>query len=145
MLCYLAVNRPGIAMKKFIAFALASALLFIGMVATAAPAGEWVTCKDGLKVQNKVTCGLHGGVVIEANKSTPIKSQPIDASKRPVSKQTMATTKDTTKNRSASSRKQVAARSSSPTAKCNDGALYYLRERRGACASHGGVNKWFGW
>jgi hypothetical protein len=132
-------------MKKFIAFAAAAALLCASTVATAAAAGEWFTCKDGLKVQTKVTCDLHGGVLIEATKSTPSKSKPIDASKGLVPKQTAMTTKTTTKKSATPARKKVAARSSSPTAKCRDGALYYLRERRGACASHGGVDKWLGW
>jgi hypothetical protein len=134
-------------MKKFIAFAAACALLCVGTtVATAAAAGEWITCKDGLKVQNEVTCAMHGGVLIETIKSTPIKSKPIDASKGLAPKQT-ATTMSTTKNSSThtSTRKKVATKSSSPTAKCNDGALYYSRERRNACATHGGVKDWYVW
>src|SRR5882757_7611032 len=121
------VNHPGIAMKKFIAFAAASALLWLATtVATAAAAGEWFTCKDGLKVQNQVTCSMHGGVLIETIKSTPIKSKPIDASKGLAPPQTATATKSKTKSSSTSTstRKKVATRSSGPTAKCNDGALY---------------------
>ena len=135
-----------IAMQKFFAFVAAAMCLCASHVANAAAVGQWYTCKDGLKVQIQVSCDLHGGVRIEATKATSARSKPIDASKDLVPRQT-ATAKSKTKSSAATAaaRKKVSARSSSPTAKCNDGALYYLRERRGACATHGGVDKWFGW
>jgi hypothetical protein len=133
-----------IVMKKPIAFTAASALLFSGIsIATAADDGEWVTCKDGMKMHSGGTCANHGGVLIETN-AAPIKSTPINASKG-VSKPAAAKAKTQKTATASKARRKLASTTRNPTAKCMDGAQYFSRERRGACASHGGVDKWYGW
>jgi hypothetical protein len=140
------LSHSRIAMKKFIALASILTSLCTGLSMAAEDDG-WLTCKDGLKVHKGASCENHGGVQIAAIKSTstviPIKTTRIDT------KQGLAPTAKakTPKSKAASSaRPRTVSRSTrNPTAKCLDGALYFSRERRGACASHGGVDKWYGW
>jgi hypothetical protein len=85
-------------------------------------------------------CANHGGVLIEMN------TTPIDTTKNLTP--TKTATKEKTKSQktaasAATKKKTVSKKSSSPTAKCNDGAMYFSTERRGACASHGGIRYWF--
>jgi hypothetical protein len=136
-------------MNKFMSLTATFALLYGGTtIVFAAEAGEWVTCKDGLKMHGGGACSNHGGVLIEANKSTPVKTTPIDTTKGFVPKQTATTAKSKTPSASASKSTQKKAASTTtrnPTAKCLDGAMYFSTERKGACSKHGGVDKWFGW
>ena len=131
-------------MSKCIAFAATFALLCSGVsIATAADDGGWVTCKDGMKMHGGGACANHGGVLIPTSTSTPINTTKSVTPKRTA---TATKTKTHTTSVSNTTRKKVTAKAtSSPTAKCMDGAMYFSRERRGACAKHGGVDKWYGW
>jgi hypothetical protein len=131
-------------MTRCINLAAALALLLMAALAsTAAIAADkpLYTCTDGAQTSAKHLCGEHGGVkgsVPNANGA----SKPIDTTKglTPPTK-TATTSKSKTSNKSASASK----RTGGPTAKCNDGALYYSTEHKGACLSHGGVDKWYIW
>ena len=128
-------------MKKLIGFAAAFVFLCNAIsIANAADTGGWVTCKDGMQMHGGGACANHGGVLIEENKSTSI-----DTTKGLTPNK--ATTKKTKTQKTAASsvtkKKSVSKRSSSPTASCNDGAMYFSTERRGACAKHGGVRYWY--
>ena len=128
-------------MNKFIAFAATFALLSSGIsIATAADDGGWVTCKDGMKMHGGGACANHGGVLLATSTSTPI-----DTTKGLTPNKTATKPKMQKTASKATHKIAVSKRSSGPTAKCIDGAMYFSRERRGACASHGGVAKWYGW
>jgi hypothetical protein len=132
-------------MNKSIAFAAAFTLLCSGAtVAIAAANDTIVTCKDGTRTNaGSSVCSKHGGVQKTENASTPI-----DTTKGFARNQTATTTKTKTHTTTASNtthKKAASKATSSPTAKCIDGAMYFSTERRGACASHGGVDKWFIW
>jgi hypothetical protein len=129
-----------VAMRKFFIFATSALLCSIVSIAAAAD-GEWVTCKDGLHVHDGGTCSTHGGVLIEAKKSTPI-----DASKSVASNKTTATkTKSHTTTASKNTQnKTTSKRVSGPSAKCKDGAMSYSSQRKDACGKHGGVAQWYG-
>ena len=132
-------------MHKFVALAAAVGLLCTGTAtAIAADTVAKVTCADGTIEHSKGECSAHRGV--QAAKDT---STPIDTTKGltpPKKTATTSSSKTPTSSTSKSAKKKTASMaSSSPTAKCNDGAMYFSRERRGACASHGGVKKWYGW
>jgi hypothetical protein len=128
-------------MSKTIAFAATLAFLCCDIsIVTAADDGGWVTCKDGSQTHGGGACANHGGVLIVDSTSTVI-----DTTKDLAP--TKATTKKSKTQKTAAStatnKKAVSKRSSSPTARCVDGAMYFSTERRGACASHGGVRYWF--
>ena len=105
-------------------------------IATAADDGGWVTCKDGLQMHGGGECSNHGGVLIAKSTSTPI-----DTTKGLTPNKTATTKKSPTQKTAAvaKTKKAVSNKTSGPTAKCMDGAMYFSTERRGACASHGGV------
>jgi hypothetical protein len=127
-------------MRKFIGFAVTCAFLCSDIsVAAAADAGGWVTCKDGMQMHGGGACANHGGALIDENKSTPI-----DTTKGLTPNKTAAKKSQTQKTvaSAATEKKTVAKKSSGPTAKCKDGAMYFSTEHRGACASHGGVKHW---
>jgi alpha-acetolactate decarboxylase len=134
-------------MRKFIGFAATCALLCGDIsIATAADAGGWVTCKDGMQMHGGGACANHGGVLIEENKSTPVDTtkglEPKTATKAK-NTNTQKTKTQKTAATSETKNKTVSKRSNSPTAKCKDGAMYFSTERHGACASHGGVRQWY--
>ena len=133
-----------IAMNKFAALAATFALLCNGSaVAIAANGGTTVTCKDGTKRHaSKDACSDHGGVKKSKNTSTPI-----DTTKGltpPSSSTTTTKNKTNASSVSKTTRKKTTSKATrNPTARCNDGAQYFSTERRGACASHGGVKTWY--
>jgi hypothetical protein len=138
-------------MNKLVALAIVFALLSNGgTAAIAAESDVKMACNDGTmdQVKGKDTCSKHGGVwKAKSGTSTRSAATPIDTTKglTPPSK-TAATTKIKTRTASGTTPKKAPSRGTrGPTAKCMDGALYYSRERRGACATHGGVDKWYGW
>jgi len=129
-------------MSKFVGFAAAIAFLCSGIsIANAAGDGGWVTCRDGMKMHSGGACDNHGGVVIEPNKST---SAPIDTTKGLRPNNTATVKKAKTQKTAATTKPQKTAskKTSGPTARCMDGAMYFSTERRGACAAHGGVRSW---
>jgi hypothetical protein len=134
-------------MRTIIALGVAFALLCSGISIAAADDGGWVTCKDGMKMHGGGACESHGGVQIPVTKSTPtVKSTPIDTTKGLTPNKTATTTKPKAQKTAASNTTQKHAASKKthdPTAKCMDGAMYFSTEHRGACAAHGGVNKWY--
>jgi len=131
-------------MRKFFSIAAAVGLLCSGTLVFAADSGAKVTCADGTIQHSKAACADHHGVQPSKSASTPI-----DTTKGLTPPKTTATSsanKTQASSTSKSAKKKTASMaSSSPTAKCNDGAMYFSRERRGACASHGGVKTWYGW
>jgi hypothetical protein len=142
-------NKQGITMKMFVAFATGIALL-AGNTALGIAAGidaQVIHCKDGTEVYLESACADRGGAlkIVGTSKSTKIKT-----TKELAPKKAGTTTTTKTKDRvAAGSTKvrntRVTQSTHSPTAKCVDGAMYFSRERRGACAAHGGVDKWIGW
>ncbi|HYM34512.1 MAG TPA: DUF3761 domain-containing protein [Steroidobacteraceae bacterium] len=130
-------------MNKSIAFAAAFALVCgCATVAIAVASDTIVTCKDGTRTNaGSSVCFKHGGVQNTENASTPI-----DTTKGFAPNATATKTKTHTTTASNTTHKKTASKAtSSPTAKCKDGAMYFSTERRGACASHGGVDKWYIW
>jgi len=128
-------------MSKFVGFAVTIAVLFGNIsIANAAGDGSWVTCRDGMKMHSGGACDSHGGVVIEPSKSLAIDTTKgltpnnTATAKKPKTQKTAATTKP---------QKTASKKTSGPTARCNDGAMYYSTKRSGACAAHGGVRSWF--
>ena len=129
-----------VAMSKSIMFAMFALLCSIASIAAAAD-GEWLTCKDGLHVHDGGTCSTHGGVLIEAKKSTPIDTaNGVTPNKTAATKTKShaATTSKTTQ------KKTTSKRVSGPSAKCKDGAMSYSTQRKDACGKHGGVDQWYG-
>jgi len=127
-------------MSKFVGFAVTIAFLSSGIsIANAAGDGAWVTCRDGMKMHSGGACENHGGVLIE-----PSKSIPIDTSKGLTPNGTATVKKTKTQKTAATTKPQktVSKKTSGPTARCMDGAMYFSTERRGACAAHGGVRSW---
>jgi len=130
-------------MSKFIGFAVTIAFICSGIsIANAANDGSWVTCRDGMKMHSGGACENHGGVLIEPTKST---STPIDTRKGLTPSNTATAKKTQTQKTAATTKPQkaVSKKTSGPTARCNDGAMYYSTKRSGACAAHGGVRSWF--
>ena len=134
-------------MNKSIAFALACALVCSGTAVTIAAASDTiVTCKDGTRTNaGRSVCSKHGGVQKTESTSTPIDTTKGLAPNQTATKTSAKTQTHTTTAANTTRGKVSSKATGSPTAKCNDGAMYFSRERVGACASHGGVNKWYGW
>ena len=136
----------GIAMSKSIGVAATFALLCGGISTANADDGAWVTCKNGMQVHSGASCEQHGGVRIEMTKSTTAKPIPIHALKTPTPNNGAAAKTKTQKTASSGTSKKKTASNATrnPTAKCMDGAMYFSTQRSGACAKHGGVDKWYG-
>ncbi len=129
-------------MSKSVAFA--AFLLLIDAVATVGIAAEirnsTMTCNDGTEVYLESACAHRGGLKKVASAAPPVKVS------KGFTSSTTTSTKKTKAAATSKNRKKTASRSTrDPTAKCLDGALYYSTKRQGACAAHGGVDKWYGW
>jgi hypothetical protein len=129
-------------MSKLVGFAVTCAFLCGAIsIASAADAGGWVTCKDGMQMHGGGQCWNHGGEVIPESKAIPI-----DTTKGLAPNKTAATKKTKTQKTAAAGetkKKTVSNRSNTPTAKCRDGAMYFSLDRHGACGNHGGVHHWY--
>lgn len=133
-------------MKKLIALFAASAL-FCGASDTFAGSDSLIECSDGSLSQDVMGACTNNGGRKSKGAATPIKvskgAAPIDTRNGFISNKNV---KSKTTVASANNKKKTTSKiSSSPTAKCNDGAMYFSRERKGACSKHGGVDKWYGW